>query len=189
MKEILISSILTVLTCLIFISILVAWLGKNTKNLKWALIASFMAFLGVFVWTLHSAGAKAIAKIAQMSKPRTGEEIYAALFDKPSYDCVKVLDFKDQIVPKIDVAIFLHFETCPNELKRILARHEFASGTGPTKSWTAKIPYAEEISWFTPQAKGDTIMVYEFSTNHNKNIQTIWASKDSTKVFCRDIAD
>jgi hypothetical protein len=32
-------------------------------------------------------------------------------------------------------------------------------------------------------------MVYEYSTNDRKNIQTIWTNLDSTKVFVRDIFD
>ena len=189
MKEIFISAILTGFALIAFSRLLFLWFRKRSKNLKWATIATFIAFIGFFGWTIHSFGTKAIAKIAQMSKLRTGEEIYTALFDKQQLDCVKVLNFKDQIVPKIDFAIFLHFETCPNELKRILSRHEFTSGEEPTRSWKEKIPYAEELPWFNPQSMGDTIRVFEFSTNDSKNIQTIWTSMDSTKVFCRDIAD
>ncbi len=189
MKEIFISAILTGFALIAFSWLLFSWFRKRSKNLKLALIASFIAFISFFGWTIHRFGTKAIAKIAQMSKLRTGEEIYTALFDKPQFDCVKMLNYKDQIVPKIDFAVFLHFETCPNELKRILARHEFTSGTEPTKSWIEKIPYAEELPWFNPQSMGDTIRVFEFSMNDSKNIQTIWVSMDSTKVYCRDIAD
>ncbi|MBC7412521.1 MAG: hypothetical protein H7331_08735 [Bacteroidia bacterium] len=39
------------------------------------------------------------------------------------------------------------------------------------------------------KVQGDTIIVYEYSTNNSKNIQTIWTNLDSTKVFIRDIFD
>ena len=89
-----------------------------------------------------------------MMKPRTGDEIYDALFDKRQFDCVKVLRYQDQVVPKIDYAIWLSFETCPNELKRILSRHEFSAGRLSTKDWNGKIPYGETLDWFNPTLFG-----------------------------------
>src|SRR5690606_39355592 len=64
---------------------------------------------------------KTYNKVTETLSPRTGDEIYDALFDKRQTDCIKILNFQDQVVPKIDYAIWLHFETCPDELKRILS--------------------------------------------------------------------
>ena len=124
-----------------------------------------------------------------MLKPRTGEEIYSALFGEPKHDCLKVINYQDQIVPKIDYAIWLHFDTCPKELERILSRHEFSEAKLATNSLIGNIPYDETISWFNPKSMGDSIVVYEYSTDDNRNIQTMYVSVDSTKVFCRDILD
>lgn len=114
---------------------------------------------------------------------RTGQAIYDSLFEKPSDDCVQIIHAQE--IPHYEVRL-LSFKTCPNELKRILARHEFTSGTEATKDWTELIPYADDVSWFVPQSMGDTIKIYEFSTNESRNIQTFWISLDSTKAFCRD---
>lgn len=140
-------------------------------------------------WTGYKFLTKSYNKVANTLKPRTGNEIYDALFGKRKYECVKVLNKQDQIVPKIDYAIWLHFETCPEELKRILSRHKFTSEKLQTKDWNGKIPYGETLDWFNPTTLGDTIMVYEYSANNNRNIQTIWTSLDSTEVFAMDILD
>ncbi|CAN5328718.1 hypothetical protein BH20BAC1_BH20BAC1_21600 [soil metagenome] len=132
---------------------------------------------------------KSYYKVAEVLRPRTGEEIYDALFDIRQSDCVKVINYQDQTVPKIDYAIWLYFETCPFELKRILSRYEFTSEELATKEWNGKIPSGETLTWFNPRILGDTIMVYEHVITQNKRIQTIWASLDSTKAFCRDVLD
>ena len=72
-----------------------------------------------------------------MLKPRTGDEIYSALFGKTNNSCLKVLNQQDQIVPKIDYAIWLHFKTCPNELNRILQLHNFKTEKQASKDWHA----------------------------------------------------
>ena len=128
-------------------------------------------------------------KVASALKPRTGEEIYKALFGPDKSGCVQVTNSQDQIIPKIDFAIWLKFETCPTELKRILSRHTFDFGEVETGSWTESIPYGEVIDWVNPQVMGDTIFVFEYSSEDGRNIQTLWTSRDSTRVLCRDTFD
>ena len=189
MKEIILLTITTGLTFLIFVVTFIFGFIKKSRQLKSASLFVLIVFIGLAGWTVFTFVNKSYNKVADTFKPRTGNEIYDALFDKRKSDCVKVLNYQDQVVPKIDYAIWLHFETCPSELKRILAKHEFILDTLPTKDWNGKIPYVETLDWFDPTTLGDTIMVYEYSTNNSRNIQTIWVSLDSTKVFCRDIAD
>ena len=189
MKEIIILTAITGLTFFIFsLTLLFGIFKKNRKILLTSLfvLIFFLAFAG---WTCFKFVTKSYYKVADTLKPRSGNEIYDALFGKRQSYCVKILNYQDQVIPKIDYAIWLHFETCPDELKRILARHEFTSEKLSTKNWDAKIPDGETMDWFNPTTLGDTIMVFEYSTNTNKNIQTIWTSLDSTKVFCRDIYD
>ena len=99
------------------------------------------------------------------------------------------MNYQDQVVPKIDYAIWLHFKTCPKELKRILSKHDFNNEKLPTDNWNGKIPLGKTLEWFNPTTLGDTILVYEFSTDDSRNIQTIWTNLDSTEVFVRDILD
>ena len=149
----------------------------------------FIAFIGLASWTAFRFVNKTYHKVTETLRPRNGDEIYDALFDKRITECIKVISFQDQVVPKIDYAIWLEFETCPKELNRILSRHEFRAEKLPTEKCDGKVPYGETLYWFNPTKLGDTVMVYEYSTNDSKNIQTIWTNLDSTKVFVRDIFD
>lgn len=189
MKEIITFIILSGLAFLLFLVILMLGLTKKNKKLKLTSLVLFFVFIGLTTWTGFKFVSKTYNKVAETLRPRTGEEIYDALFDKRQTDCIKILNFQDQVVPKIDYAIWLYFETCPDELKRILSKHEFTTERLSTAKRDGKIPYGETLDWFNPTTLGDTIMVYEYSTNDSKNIQTIWTSLDSTKVFVRDILD
>ncbi len=189
MKEIILLGFITGLAFLTAIVTLVAGFIKKNRNLK---IISLFAFTGFFVFaglTGYKLITKSYNKISEALKPRTGDEVYDGLFGKRKSACVKILNHQDQVIPKIDYAIWLYFETCPEELKRILSRHEFNAEKLATKDWDGKVPYGETLYWFNPTVLGDTIMVFEYSTNDRRNIQTIWASMDSSKVFARDILD
>ena len=168
---------------------LVLGLTKKNKKLKLTALFAFLVFIGVIYWTGCMIINKTYYKVTDTFKMRTGDEIYNALFDKRKTDCIKIISYQDQVVPKIDYAIWLHFETCPKELERILSRHNFDGEKLPTDKWSGKIPFGETIEWFNPKSLGDTIMVYEFSTNDSRNIQTVWTNLDSTEVFVRDILD
>lgn len=143
----------------------------------------------IFIVGVSWAGCKIIGKIADTFRMRTGEEIYDTLFEKRKSNCVKILNYQDQIIPKIDYAIWLHFETCPQELGRILSKQEFDVGKLSTDNWNGLVPFGETLEWFNPTRLGDSIMIYEYSTINNRNIQTVWANLDSTEVFVRDILD
>ena len=189
MKELIVLTIILGLVFLIFILTLIWGLTKKNKNFKLIALFSFFAFISLTGWTAFKFVSKSYNKVTETLKPRTGDEIYDALFDKRQTDCIKVLNYQDQVVPKIDYAIWLNFETCPSELKRILSRHDFTVEKLSTTKWDGKIPYGETLDWFNPTKLGDTVMVYEYSTNNSRNIQTIWTNLDSTKVFVRDILD
>ncbi|MBN8680812.1 MAG: hypothetical protein J0M29_21485 [Chitinophagales bacterium] len=189
MKELIILTVISGIAFLIFLVTLILGLIKKNKKLKLTSLILFIAFIGLTAWTGFKFVSKTYNKVTETLRPRTGEEIYDALFDKRQTDCVKILNYQDQVVPKIDYAIWLHFETCPSELKRILSRHEFTAEKLSTTKWDGKIPYGETLEWFNPTTLGDTIVVYEYSTSNSRNIQTIWMNLDSTKVFVRDILD
>jgi hypothetical protein len=189
MKELIILTVISGLAFLLFLATLLLGLTKKNKKLKRTSLLLFFAFIGLTAWTTLKFVSKTYNKVTETLRPRTGDEIYDALFDKRQTDCIKILKYQDQVVPKIDYAIWLHFETCPDELKRILSKHPFSSEKRSTAKWDGKIPYGEALDWFNPRTLGDTIMVYEYSSNDNKNIQTIWTNLDSTEVFVRDIFD
>lgn len=189
MKEIIIFTTISGLTFLLFVLSLVLGLIKKNIKLKLTSLLSFLLFIVLSACTGFLFLSKTYNKLEETLKPRTGDEIYDELFGKRQTYCIKILNYQDQLVPKIDYAIWLHFETCPNELKRILSRHEFTAEKLPTAKRDEKIPYGETLEWFNPTTLGDTILVYEYSSENGRNIQTIWINLDSTKVFVRDILD
>jgi hypothetical protein len=189
MKELIILTVISGFTFLVFLMTLFLGFTKKNKKLKLTALLLFFAFIGLTTWAGAKFVSKTYNKVAETLKPRSGDEIYDALFDRRQTDCIKILNYQDQVVPKIDYAIWLHFESCPDELKRILSKHEFTTEKLSTAKWDNKIPYGETLDWFNPMTLGDSIIVYEYSTNDRKNIQTIWTNLDSTKVFVRDILD
>ncbi|MFT3980736.1 MAG: hypothetical protein QM687_09730 [Ferruginibacter sp.] len=189
MKELIILIIIAGLSFLLFLVTLIMNLTKKNRALKLASFLFFFAFIGFSSWTAFKFVNKSYNKLAKAASPRTGDEIYDALFGKRQADCIKILHYQDQVIPKIDYAIWLHFETCPKELERILSRHAFTVEKLSAANRDGKIPYAETLAWFNPATLGDTIIVYEYSTNDSRNIQTIWTNPDSTQAFVRDILD
>lgn len=132
---------------------------------------------------------KSINKISEITKPRDGQEIYKALFGNDENECVEILNYQDQIIPKIDYAIWLNFTICPEECKRILSEFNYSKEELETKNWGEGTPLAENINWWNPKSMGDFINVYEYRIKEGKNIRTLWISSDSTEVYCRDILD
>lgn len=187
MKELIILTVISGLAFLLFLVTLILGLTKKNKKLNLTSLLLFFAIIGLTVWTGFKFVSKTYDKVTENLRPRTGDEIYDALFDKRQTNCIKILNFQDQVIPKIDYAIWLHFETCPAELKRVLSRYEFSEEKLTTAKWHGKIPDGETLDWFNPTTLGDSILVYEYSTNNSRHIQTIWINLDSTKVFVRDM--
>lgn len=189
MRELILLAVISGLVFLVFLLILVLGFKRRDNKLKLMALLLFFVFIGLTAWTGFKFVSKTYSKVTETLKPRTGDEIYDALFGNRQTNCVKVLNYQDQVVPKVDYAIWLHFETCPTELKRILSRHQFSREKLSKADWHGKVPNDEVLEWFKPTTLGDTILIYEYSTYDSQNIQTIWTNLDSTKVFVRDIFD
>ncbi len=187
MNEIIIIAIISGLAFLLFVATLTLGWTKKNKQLKLTSLLIFFVFSGLAIWTGYLVVSKTYDKVADSFKMRTGDEIYKAIFDNRKADCVKILNHQDQVVPKIDYAIWLHFETCPSELKRILNPQNFSSNIVSTKGWNSEGPLAHE-NWFKPETLGDSIIV-NINIDENGNGQYIYTNLDSTEVFVKDIID
>lgn len=189
MTEVFIYGISTGLTFVGFIGILVIGLFKKRRNLILASIGVFLVSILLGVTTGYKVVTKSYHKISEIVEPRSGIEIYNALFGKTANNCLKVMAYQDQIIPKIDSAIWLHFKTCPEECARILSEFDYSREALETKNWNSPTPLAETVEWWKPKEMGDTIIVYEYPIKEGKHIRTLWVSQDSTEVYCRDILD
>jgi energy-coupling factor transporter transmembrane protein EcfT len=188
MKELIVLTIILGLAFFLFIVTLISGLKKKNKKLKLTSLLLFFAFIGLTAWTGFKFVSKTYNKVTETLRPRTGDEIYDALFGKRKTNCIKILNYQDQVIPKIDYAICLHFETCPAEMKRILAKHNFKMEKQATKGWNNTGPLANE-NWFKPESLGDSVLVFKYSKDDYGNGQTIYSSVDSTRIFCIDILD
>ena len=188
MKEIILWAVVSGFLFTGFLTLLIFGLIKKNKRMVTFSVLTFIFFAFSAVWTGYKLARKSYYKISNAVKPRTGQQIYSAMFGEQRADCVKVINNQDQVVPKIDYAIWLEFETCPNELKRVLLRHSYTSNKKATKNWVAKGPLAND-NWFKPETLGDTVLVFEYRKDNYGNLQTIYSSLDSTKVYCIDILD
>lgn len=188
MKELVLLTFITGLSFLLFLVTFIFGLTRSNKKLKVAALFFCFVFLGLAGWTGIKFISKSYNKVTKTFRPRTGDEIYDALFGQRQTNCIKVLNYQDQVVPKIDYAIWLHFDTCPQELKRILEAHNFTLERKATKGWHSEGPLANQ-DWFKPESLGDTILVFKYAKDEYGNGQTIYSSLDSTKAFCVDILD
>lgn len=173
------------ITLLVFITLLLAGIIKKQMGYIYLSLLALLAGIIWVSWGVYSVGKKTLRSAFQ---PRSGTAIYEALLGKPDTNCVSVLHSRDQLIPKIDTEIILHFKTCPGELQRILNNKAFKE--------SVRIPAAavkDHLSsalpdWFRPAEMSDTLLVFS-SIDDYGNGQEIYSSPDSTEVYLRDIWD
>lgn len=183
MKEILAYGFTSGITFIAFITFLIFGQIKKRK----AIFISSMIFLTISITAGGIAAYKTVTKVRDFFEPRTGEEIYAALFDKPEKNCVKILNYQDQFIPKIDYAIWLHTHTCPHELNRILNKVSFKFKSVSTQGMNSNGPLAND-NWFKPESLGDTILIFN-NINEYGNGKEIYSNTDSTEIYVKEILD
>jgi len=186
MKLIVTGLIVSAFLFVCFFALLLLGLIKKRRKLILISLGILLLFITTTAWTGYNFLSKSYHKIASSFKPVTGEELYTVLFGKPEYSCIKMIHYREQILPRIDDPTRLEFTTCPEELKRILSLHKFEYRREPVKN----IFVQEGIdNWFRPESLGDTVLVFKYFKDEGGNVQTIYTSTDSTKVFCVDIWD
>lgn len=188
MKDIIILTAISILLLTGFIVLLLCGLITGRRKLIF-ISAGVLPVLGICIaWTVYLFMQKSYNRIAGALRPRSGQEIYVALFDKPASNCTSVINYQDQVLPKIDYAIALQLETCPQELQRILSLHEF-EGMRQSSRECAITTQAGGMQWFKPETLGDSILVFQYRRNEYGGGQTIYASLDSTRAFCIDFSE
>lgn len=164
-----------------------AILRKPRRRLGAYAAVCLLLLAGTVVRAAYLLVRKSYAHLVAVGRPRTGSEIYAALFG-PLAACLKVTNKQDQVVPRIDDAIWLEFETCPAELRRILAQRKYVAMREATSNWSTDGPLAGS-NWFKPEALGDSALIFRYRKDDYGNGQTIFAALDSTKAYCMDVQD
>lgn len=187
MAEIFILGILSILLFIGFLITLILGLVMKNRNLVIAGVFCLVIFFITGGLAFYKTAIKVRAKVTETFKPRSGDEIYAALFGKPDTACVQILHSQDQKIPRIDYAIWLHFKTCPNELHRILSLQQFEKEKISTEDLYVDQP-SENNQWFKPELMGDSIYIYK-SNDEYSNGQTIYSNLNETEAYCKDVLD
>lgn len=184
MKLVLIWTVISCVLCIAFFSLLLLGIFKKKRSVIIGSVFTLAIAVCSATWTAYLVVNKSYHKVTETLKPRSGEEIYTALFGKSQNQCVKVLNHQDQVVPKVDYAIWLHVKTCPRELLRILNLNEFTANKVSSFDLDENGP-----SWFNPQTLGDSILIFIYNKDEYGNGQTIYSSRDSSEIFCKDVWD
>jgi energy-coupling factor transporter transmembrane protein EcfT len=165
--------------------------GKNKKSILISL--GFLLFtLIISFWAIYLFVSKAYDKVTDtFFKPRSGIEIYTALFGNPKDNCVTVTNNLDQLVPRLDCCIWLEFKTCPTELNRIIGKEPYKMTKYFSADTSFYVPaYTPKPFWWRPNLLGDSVTVMQNYNPDNPNRdQILIFSKDSLHAFYCDMAD
>ena len=131
---------------------------------------------------------KDISRIIHNSSPKPPQEVYQLLFKKPADSCSVFINFKDQVIPKIDCCIWMELKLCPAELRRIISLKKYEA-TKFSKYDSSKFLNGlnERPQWWRPQTLGDSLIKMDFKFNTD-NEQVLFFGKDSLRVYVCDKA-
>ena len=171
-------------------SIIFFLIAISKKKMPLFYLALILSFLGVGtgLYAGYVFIQKSYTRISDSLKQRTGDEIYAALFDGKPNKCTVVFEKQDQVLPVIDVAIYLHFKTCEAELNRILNQQEYKMDV-LVNNEDDTTSNSMDPNWFELSKMGDTIYVYTYKRNDFGSYQTLFVSKKKDEVYCMDVTN
>jgi hypothetical protein len=194
MGDILIGGSVAALLLIMFLFLLIAGVRKKRMSYVYLSLITLAVAIGAGVWTAIVFAGKAyeIVKNPDLDnpfRPRTGREIYVALFGAPESDCIQVINKKDQLVPRLDCCIWLEFRTCPSELRRIIGQESYSASVKAAADTSTYLPgYNSRPEWYNPAALADSIFFLSHIDNRSR-ARTLLFSKDSSHVFYCDMAD
>lgn len=185
MKLVLLLIVLSIFSFVVFLIVFIWGLVKKLAMVKKIAVALFFVFVVLIITTAFVFLNKSYHTISNGLKPRSGLEIYAALFEGNPDACVQVLNARDQIIPKLDDAIYLEVQVCPDELQRLTRLHKYQLERKAVKN----LDLNEPLDWFTVKDWGDSVRVYSYTSDDERNSQTLYCNSDSTHVLIKDLFD
>jgi hypothetical protein len=158
------------------------------KRIRIYLLTGIIAIVLLFLYTGMGKIKSDISRIIHNSTPKSSCEVYSLLFKKPIDSCMTIINFKDQVIPKIDCCIWMEVKLCPAELTRIINLKNYLSAFY-SKSDSLKFlnEFSDRPVWWAPQLIGDSINMLQKKFDE-ANRQTIFFGKDSSLVFICDQA-
>ena len=191
MRDLIIWIIIGGLSLITFLFFIIKSLIKKSKKNIFISFGFLCLTLCIGTWVVYNFAIKSYNKIAKTFKPRSGIEIYSALFGKPEDNCVKVLNKTDQVVPRLDCCVWLEFTTCPTELNRVISQYNYKLTEYSSSDTSNYIPdYSPKPFWWTPYNLGDSVIVMrDFNFDNPNRDKILIFSKDSSRAFYCDMAD
>ena len=183
---------------IIFVSLTIIFFGGFSvtmilailKRQRVVLIISIFCFMlccSAGGYAMYLTLSKTSKKLQNPFKPRDGIAIYRSLFGPSDMKCVQILDHQDQIVPRLDVGIFLHFRTCESEILRLIKKADLT--TNGIFSNEQIFVSGGEPSWFQPMSLGDSVYVWNYIGETGNNWRTLYVNIDMSEAYYSDIAD
>jgi hypothetical protein len=152
-----------------------AYLYGSFGVLGLAILCAAMAF--------YLTAERTVAELRAYATPRSGADIYAALFGPPINKCKQVLDHDDALIPKLDNVIRLHVRTCPEELRRIVAQGRY------TEESSMKLSYTAENEAYSIHQLGEDATTLNWTVSDGRHWRTLHFRPDSTELIVIDILD
>lgn len=196
--------LLTIGFLLLFVVLLFVGISQKKRKPIYIGLIFFLLAIPAGLYTSFLFAQKAYEKIkaAKIENPlkRTGMEIYTAVLDEPTPNCVTVVNSQDAYIPKIDCCIWLEFITCPKELARIIAKKElkplesekrFNRDSSVAEITGNSIPdYSPKPQWFVPENLGaGYITLRKYNPDDPNHDLILYFSKDSTRAYYCDMAE
>ena len=184
-----ISLLLVILSLVLFLLWALIQRYKLTKSKNILFIGiCLISILTLFLITGSQKIKSDISRFVQNTSPKKAETVYSLLFKDPKKGCLKVINFKDQLIPKIDCCIWMEIELCPEELARILSRKKYTqTAISRSDSTNFLSPFEDRPSWWSPELIGDNFVKANIKFDE-ENQQTIFFGKDSSHVYLCDQA-
>lgn len=160
----------------------------SDKNTFLSLVILFIAITSLFFYTGFKKIGSDISRIVHNSFPKSSTEIYTLLFKKPVDNCITVVNFKDQLLPRVDCCIWMEVKLCPAEFNRIthLRKYEKTVFHQSDSAYFLQ-SFGDRPKWWSPQNLSDSLTKLHFTFN-KENQQSIFFGADSSVVFICDEA-
>lgn len=164
---------------------------RRTAIPRKILVVTVLVFLIPIIFIINYRGKEKIksdlVRLIHNSRPKDFREVYAVLFNNSMDSCVTPINFKDQVIPKIDCCIWMELKVCPKELNRMIGLKNYTKSSVYPNSNIFLNSFVDRPSWWRPQILGDTLTKYYIKFNQG-NEQTLIFGDDSTHLFICDKA-
>jgi hypothetical protein len=178
-----------VIIFILFILFSIIKRNKFTRSsfLLLAAIGSIL-IISLFLYTGTSKIKSDISRLIENSSPKKAEEVYALLFKKSVDSSLEIINFKDQVIPKIDCCIWMEVKLSPTELGRVIHLKKYKEAKlNKSDSLNFLSPFGDRPKWWTPQILGDSIYKLNIKFDQD-NEQTLFFSNDSSHIYLCDQA-